>query len=105
MDLLDLLTLFASIIVSAAYICRLAALNWRMHRASVILMHAGLGAASMLAGIHAYVDNTDVQDIAILVGAAALIVLSLHSWGDGHVPKQFRTEPVPLDEATTVAME
>lgn len=102
MDIVDIVSMLLALVVSGAYLCRLAALNWKQHAPLVIVMHAGVGLAAMLSGVHAWMGNTDVQDVAVLLGGGAWIVLSLHSWRGGEVPRQFRTAPAPLDEATTI---
>ena len=65
MDIVDIVSMLLALVVSGAYLCRLAALNWKQHAPLVIVMHAGVGLAAMLSGVHAWMGNTDVQDVAV----------------------------------------
>ncbi len=99
MDFIDFLMLPLSIVGVVAYVCRLDALRVGHHSLVVIAMHVALGATCILAGYHAWSGETEPIDIAAVVGALAWIRLSLPTWKQGKVPRQFETRPGALDEA------
>jgi hypothetical protein len=99
MDLVDFMMLPLSVIGAVAYVCRLDALRVGRHSLVVITMHVALGAACILAGYHAWTGDTTPIDVAAVAGALAWIKLSLPTWKQGKVPRQFETAPAPLDEA------
>jgi hypothetical protein len=98
-DLIDFLMLPLAAAGALAYVCRLDALRVGRHSLMVIAMHIALGAACILAGYHAWSGETEPIDIAAVIGALAWIRLSLPTWREGKVPRQFETAPAPLDEA------
>ena len=99
MDVIDFILLPLAVAGALAYICRLDALRVGQHSLVVIAMHIALGAACILAGYHAWSGETEPIDVAAVAGALAWIRLSLPTWREGKVPRQFETAPAPLDEA------
>lgn len=99
MDLLDIAVFGAAVVSSGAYVCRLDTLKVGAHSPAIIVMHMALCVASIFSGYHAWTGATDGQDVAVVIGALAWIAVSLPTWAQGAVPKQFETAPAPLDEA------
>ena len=84
------LTVFA-LATLAAYVCRLDALQWRTHRASIILLHL-LGGASAAWGLVQAADGAATAGCWLAVGfAASWLWVSWFSWSAG-VPAHFRRE-------------
>lgn len=99
MDIIDFVMLPLAAAGAFAYVCRLDGLRVGQHSLLVIAMHVALGAACILAGYHAWTGDTEPIDVAAVIGALAWIRLSLPTWQQGKVPRQFETAPAPLDEA------
>lgn len=98
MDFVDFVMLPLSGGGAFAFVCRLDALRVGRHSLVVIAMHVALGAACILAGYHAWTGETTPVDVAAVIGALCWIRLSLPTWREGKVPRQFETAPAPLDE-------
>lgn len=96
MSLIDFLMLPAALAGLAACVCRLDALRIGRHSPVVIVLHAALGIACIFAAYHAWNGVTDAQDVASTLAALAWIFMSMPTWGQGSVPRQFETKPGEL---------
>lgn len=86
-----------ALVALAACICRLDAMTWRTHQASVISMHIGLGIGCAWALYSASTAQITLGDVGIVVGAVCWIWISLPTWGDGLPPKWTETGASELD--------
>lgn len=98
MGLIDFLMLPAALAGIAACVCRLDALRIGRHSTVVILLHAALGISCIFAAYHAWNGATDAQDVASTLAALAWVFLSMPTWGQGKVPRQFETKPGDLQD-------
>lgn len=96
-DLLDYIVLAAAVPTVVAYLCRLDMLTYSGHRPGVVLMHACLACAAVMAGYHGWDGSSAPLDLFAVAGGALWIHVSYPSWR-GKVPAHFDSGPVPFDD-------
>lgn len=86
MSAFDILVLAAAAVVSYGFFCRLSELQFRRHRAAVVLFHLfGLG-ASVWSGIDAWQAAATMTHLCSLGTGAMWLTMSLHTWRNGPPP-------------------
>lgn len=95
-DLLQRVLFMLTMPVGAAYICRLASLNFKVHKPAIVLLHLGMALSVAWAGWHALSLNADLGHAAAVLGAACWIRISYPSW-KRQVPTHFESRPASLE--------
>lgn len=70
------------------YVCRMDALHFREHRASVVLLHLGLAVLCLFGLLSAWEQETDIRDVVGVCVSGLWLLISAHSWANG-VPSYF----------------
>jgi hypothetical protein len=82
MTMIQWATLALSIPTTLAYACRVGALDKRIHRASVIVLHLVAGIASLLATGQA-LEAPSPGAVLVLLATSIWIIVSYSDWRDG----------------------
>ena len=83
MRAIDIVVLMLSMSAAPAYICRMDALRFRVHRAAVVLFHGLLFVGSMGAGYQAWIGTVGISEVCMVSTALLWIAVSLPSWRGG----------------------
>lgn len=80
---MNLVLLAISIALVIGFFCRLNKLDIRNHRLGVILFNVGMMGSVGSAGIHAWTDTFDLQDVCVFIACACWIAISYRTWEKG----------------------
>ena len=81
--ILNMILLILSVAMMVSIFCRLNLMEWKRHKSSVILFNVCLVGAVGSVAQHAWLNEVDLQDWAILVACGCWIWLSYATWKDG----------------------
>ena len=81
--IIDILNGTAAALAFVGYVCRVDVLRFGVHRASVVLMHLGLGSLCIQAVVHAWQGATGLQDVCGILVAVSWLLVSAWSWSGG----------------------
>lgn len=99
MNSLDWLVLTAASLTFIGCFGRLVALQFKLHRPWIIILHMAMAACCAGTAQHALSGNVGILEVAAVLAAIAWLVVTHATWKHGAVPPQFHSGPVPLDRS------
>lgn len=83
--------------VSMAYACRMNAMRWHVHRATVMWLHICLGLLALGCGVSAWFGYIGIELLVGLAASVLWLIISWPTWHDG--PPEHVTRPALLGVA------